>query len=130
MSNAYTKEYFPTLQVNTALRVTDRALASLPAGKWDVCADRDWITNALVVRMRGWLLSQKNTVEIAYPLDWWEAVKARFAPRWFTKRYPVRYERWSVEGTKFWQHAPVPYEWGKATAIYTVSPREDARRGE
>jgi hypothetical protein len=28
-----------------------------------------------------------------YPKDWWEAVKARFAPGWFLKRYPVQ---WSV----------------------------------
>lgn len=24
-----------------------------------------------------------------YPLDWWQHVKQRFAPRWFLKRWPV-----------------------------------------
>jgi len=28
--------------------------------------------------------------EIVYPADWWEALKERFAPKWFLKKYPVR----------------------------------------
>lgn len=30
---------------------------------------------------------------IDYPQDWWQAVKNRFAPRWFLKRWPVLYTR-------------------------------------
>jgi hypothetical protein len=29
--------------------------------------------------------------EIRYPADWWQAVKGRFAPDWFKRRYPIKY---------------------------------------
>lgn len=32
-----------------------------------------------------------------YPSDWWQAVKQRFAPKWFTKLYPVRTDRLTLE---------------------------------
>jgi hypothetical protein len=28
---------------------------------------------------------------VAFPADWWEALKARWAPEWFKKRYPVNF---------------------------------------
>ncbi len=28
---------------------------------------------------------------VRWPADWWEALKLRFAPYWFTVRYPVRW---------------------------------------
>lgn len=28
---------------------------------------------------------------VTYPRDWWEALKLRFAPMWFTRHYPVYY---------------------------------------
>jgi hypothetical protein len=32
-----------------------------------------------------------------YPATWWDAVKARFAPEWFTRRWPVQYTRIIME---------------------------------
>lgn len=32
---------------------------------------------------------QTKTIS-AYPADWWQAVKQRFAPKWFLRRYPVK----------------------------------------
>jgi len=29
--------------------------------------------------------------EVRYPLDWWEAIKERWAPQWFKDRWPVEY---------------------------------------
>lgn len=31
-----------------------------------------------------------ETMTFERPRDWWEAVKQRFAPRWFLKRWPVK----------------------------------------
>ncbi len=31
---------------------------------------------------------------VKYPADWWQAVKQRFAPAWFLKRWPVEYTVW------------------------------------
>lgn len=41
----------------------------------------------------GRLYGEKNLTEyhIKYPADWQQAVKERFAPAWFRRRYPVRY---------------------------------------
>lgn len=35
--------------------------------------------------------------QVSYPANWWEAVKERFAPKWFLKRYPVKYETKGVK---------------------------------
>ena len=32
-----------------------------------------------------------------FPLDWREALKERFAPSWFKKRWPIRYHQINVE---------------------------------
>lgn len=51
--------------------------------------DKDYI-----LTIYGRLLGQKNLkeVEIKYPSDWLQAVKERFAPKWYLKRYPVKYK--------------------------------------
>lgn len=30
--------------------------------------------------------------EVRWPKDWWQALRARFAPRWWLKRHPVLWE--------------------------------------
>jgi hypothetical protein len=35
--------------------------------------------------------------EIKFPANWKEAVKERFAPRWFLKRWPVRYTIYKID---------------------------------
>lgn len=35
--------------------------------------------------------------QVSYPANWCEAVKERFAPKWFLKRYPVKYETKGVK---------------------------------
>lgn len=32
---------------------------------------------------------QRKTIS-AYPANWWQALKQRFAPKWFLRRYPVK----------------------------------------
>jgi hypothetical protein len=38
------------------------------------------------------LTMDEDEIVITYPRDWWEAVKSRFAPLWFIKRWPVKLE--------------------------------------
>jgi hypothetical protein len=42
----------------------------------------------------GKIYGEKSLTEyhVKYPADWWQAVKERFAPAWFAKRYPVVYK--------------------------------------
>lgn len=56
---------------------------------------RHFITDMMVAEVRGFVWAEKESVrrqEIKYPRDWWQAVKERFAPRWFLIRYPVDYK--------------------------------------
>ena len=47
----------------------------------------------MAVRVNGFVFKENlDEVEIKYPADWWQAVKERFAPEWFIRWYPVRYE--------------------------------------
>jgi hypothetical protein len=46
----------------------------------------------LVLKMRRHMLAVAGTEHrqsFVYPADWWQAVKERFAPRWFLRRWPV-----------------------------------------
>lgn len=38
-----------------------------------------------------------GTKSISYPVDWWQAVKDKFAPDWFKKKYPVLRDSWHAE---------------------------------
>ena len=54
----------------------------------------DEIAHDLIIRLRSHIWAEKESVqhhEIEYPRDWWQAVKERFAPRWFLERWPVEY---------------------------------------
>ncbi len=53
----------------------------------------------LVLNMQSYVLGKRERtidVERQWPKDWWEAIKLRFAPQWFLKRWPVQYERISI----------------------------------
>ena len=34
-------------------------------------------------------LGNEYAMQVIYPRDWWQAVKARFAPLWLRRRWPV-----------------------------------------
>ena len=67
---------------------------------------------------------QVKEVNIRYPRDWWEAVKERFAPKWFKKRWPVEYSLTTVDVVEFYPSfsvvntasviIPRVLEWGSA----------------
>ena len=45
---------------------------------------------------------------IRYPADWWQALKKRFAPRWFLARWPVVHT--VVEARAYYPKLALPYE--------------------
>lgn len=54
----------------------------------------------IVVRVRGIVWAERDwarRVTIEYPSDWWEVFKKRWFPRWLRRRYPVKYERRTVD---------------------------------
>lgn len=49
-------------------------------------------TKSLLAQISGYIWSERIAQKtVSYPANWWEAVKARFAPLWFRKRWPVEY---------------------------------------
>jgi hypothetical protein len=46
----------------------------------------------LVIEMQAAIYGRKlGTDQYRWPATWWDAVKERFAPHWFLKRYPVQH---------------------------------------
>lgn len=44
------------------------------------------------LKMQGFLWGESgDTIKIKYPVDWWEAVKERWFPKWLLKKFPVKY---------------------------------------
>lgn len=50
-------------------------------------AGTDWILRTIIREYHA-----RTGDQIKYPSNWKEAIKERFAPRWFLKRWPVRYD--------------------------------------
>jgi hypothetical protein len=50
----------------------------------------EWMLDNIVIRIRQDILGkQLDRVEIRYPEDWWQAIKARWFPKWALNRWPV-----------------------------------------
>ncbi len=62
-------------------------------------AHLDQISRQLVLELRSFVLGKKAEridIEEKWPADWWQAVKERWLPAWFLKRYPVQYKTLSI----------------------------------
>lgn len=56
-----------------------------------------WFDN-IVLQIRQSVLSQKlDEISVRYPADWWQAVKERFAPRWFRRRWPIEWNKTTID---------------------------------
>lgn len=53
----------------------------------------DFITNGMVVELRGMVASWREQRWFKTPENWWEHLKERWFPAWALKRWPVVY-RW------------------------------------
>jgi hypothetical protein len=59
--------------------------------------DYDAFARGIVAQIERTVWSKKiGHEDIAYPADWWEAFKLRWAPRRFLRRWPVRYAHFDV----------------------------------
>ena len=57
-------------------------------GRVDMSTDN--ILLGVRMRLRGYIWSEQVEV-IKYPADWWQALKARWFPKWALRRWPVDY---------------------------------------
>lgn len=69
------------------------------------------ITKDLVYRLEAdFAASKEKEIECKYPKDWWEAFKERWAPKWFLKRYPIRYNHEVLRAYTVYPKIPIPNE--------------------
>jgi hypothetical protein len=40
---------------------------------------------------------ERITVNLRWPADWWQALKARWFPRWWLARWPVKWEEYHID---------------------------------
>ena len=58
----------------------------------------DWMMSRWRAQIDGFIWGKTiERHEIAYPLDWWQAVKKRWAPRWWLNRWPVQERTLTIE---------------------------------
>jgi hypothetical protein len=43
------------------------------------------------------IIAGERVKEIKYPLDWWQAFRERWLPKFWLTRHPVRYHEWHVD---------------------------------
>jgi hypothetical protein len=77
----------------------------------------DFLTNNLAVSLRSfcWCDEEREVVAAEWPADWWQAVKERFAPSWFLRRWPVKTKRASM--TARVAYTKLPYHFPEEKSI-------------
>jgi hypothetical protein len=76
----------------TIARSLDYPFATSP----EFFVDYDIATARQLIRMVQRVAVQREEVA-RYPATWWDAVKERFAPEWFTRRWPIEYTTLGME---------------------------------
>lgn len=60
----------------------------------------------MLILMQDVLVQREQIAQ--YPSDWWQAVKQRFAPAWFLRRYPVM--KTTIDMTVLYPRIAIPKE--------------------
>lgn len=101
-----TQEAAPTYEQVVLQKIKLAAVRAMPDGMHDVLANatfktkHQWMADCLVGEMRAYVWGMnEQRIRAAWPADWWEAVKQRFAPKWFLRRWPVRFD--SIDEPQF-----------------------------
>ncbi len=90
MSDDLTK----TIELAYGYAISSTAIAPSDAPMIEMTSYYDMMMRAQLIRLRRYVLEQEaEKLVCAYPTDWWQAVRQRWAPAWWLKRHPVRMER-------------------------------------
>ena len=75
----------------------------------DTYAHLDFMSDSLclMIKQKIWG-KQLKKISVRYPCDWWQAVKERFAPKWFKRRWPVEYSLTKVDVVAFYPLLAAP----------------------
>lgn len=70
------------------------------------------------------------TITRRWPMNWKEALKERFAPRWLLARWPVRYTTLTVTADELFPDIAMPKEDWKTIPIRRLTSTESANTGD
>jgi hypothetical protein len=131
MSNvSVTTRTLDILNVCVSRLIPTRLLEKGIGGRWDVQARMAYETDAAVLQVVGYLAADHiETVIIAYPRDWVQAVKERWAPLWAIKRWPVVKQRHEIRLDAAYPKMPLPErEFGKFIRIQRATVSHTSER--
>ena len=84
-------------------------LADMPAVEFQQHVS--FIGDELLLALRGKMLGETlERISASYPVNWWEAVKARFFPEWAKKRWPIQYAKIELEARALYPRLSLPKE--------------------
>jgi hypothetical protein len=71
----------------------------------------DPMTQQMVITIQQDILGRATRqIYTEYPADWWQAVKERFAPHWFLRRWPIRYTKIELHADELYPKIALPKE--------------------
>jgi hypothetical protein len=75
-------------------------LARIPPYRIEALAYVDGQLKQVLLQMMAEMpgvLRERLVIDRQWPADWWQAVRARWFPRWWLRRWPVRYEQIQID---------------------------------
>lgn len=85
------------------------------------------VTAQLYIQLKSHIWGNKLVdLEFQYPKDWWQAIKDRFAPRWFRYRWPVKWHVVQVYAAQLYPEFK-PTISGKETSYMQITEIERTR---
>jgi hypothetical protein len=73
-----------------------RRKIAIPRASMSVRCEWDLVIWERAVVTIEWRVAYETLGELRHPKTWWDAVKQRFAPKWFLRRWPVNEVVWTA----------------------------------
>lgn len=68
-------------------------------------------SNQCIYTIKTFIAAQQlERLQAMYPIDWWQAVKQRFFPKWLAKKYPIKYKYIRLEARALYPRVAIPNE--------------------
>lgn len=96
-----------------------------------VTAMYDWRLGGVALQIHQCIYGRKvKEIEAKYPTTWWDAVKERFAPEWFKRRWPVCYTHIKLTARELYPHIAMPERSPVMNLMKLIDGFEDEHRIE
>ena len=82
----------------------------------------DVVSRTVKIGIKGYLWGKTiEEYELEYPLDWWQAVRKRWLPAWWLRRWPVRQETRTIHLVAYWPDLAVAVPKHKPRLVLSVN---------